>query len=145
MNPSLFFLPLLWGLGADAGAPQLQEEPPPPALDAVVRGLLKKRMQGHGRDQTRLVTAVTLLERDLVNPSPRRAAEPRFGAAEGWRSGRANSALPERFFVLQEALQLRARALAEAADKKDDVGVAKSFGQLVETCVTRHSAFPNRK
>lgn len=112
----------------------------------MVRGLLHRRMEGHGRDQARLVTAVTLLEREKVKAiADDLAAEPKLVRPRVGARDELNSALPERFFVLQDALQQRARALAEAAEKKDDVALAKSFGQLVETCVTCHSVFRNRE
>ncbi len=133
MNAFLLSVPLLWCLTA---------APAPDDLPPLARGLLKKRMEGHGRDQARLVMAVTLLERDVVKAiATDIAEEPRLVRPRPDARDELNSALPERFFVLQDALRLRARELAEGAGKKDDVGLARSFGQLVEACVTCHSAY----
>ena len=133
MLPSLLALALLWGLSA---APV--EDP----LPALARGLLKKRMEGHGRQQTRLVMAVTLLQRDVVKVLANDiAAEPRLVRPRAGALDELNSALPERFFVFQDSLRDRAKALAAAAEQRDDVGLAKSFGELVEACVSCHSSF----
>lgn len=142
MIPSLLSWAVLWGLGADAGVPSTKEDAIPP----LARELLRRRMEGHGREQARLVKAVTLLQRDVVKSvAEDLAAEPRLVRPRAGASDELNSALPERFFVLQDALRASAKALADAADKKDDVGVTKTFGQLVETCVTCHSAYLPRE
>ena len=99
-------------------------------------------MQRHGRDQTRLVLAVTLLQRDVVKSiASDIAAEPRIVRPLAEGRDDLNASLPERFFVLQDAIRLRAKDLATAAEKKDDAALATAFGQLVETCVSCHSAY----
>ncbi len=116
--------------------------PTPDYLPPLARAVLHKAMQRHGRDQSRLVLAVTLLQRNLVKSiASEIAAEPRLVRPLGEGRDELNSALPERFFVLQDSLRLRAKELAQAAEKKDDVGLARTFGQLVETCVSCHSAY----
>lgn len=72
------------------------------------------------------------------------AAEPRLVRPMAESRDELNSSLPERFFVLQDALRLRAKDLADAANRKDDVQLAKSFGQLVEICVSCHSSYLSR-
>jgi hypothetical protein len=116
--------------------------PTPDYLPPLAREILHKRMQRHGRDQSRLVTAVTLLQRDVVKSiATDIAEEPRLVRPLAEGRDDLNAALPERFFVLQDALRLRAKDLAAAAAQKDDVALAKSFGSLVEVCVTCHATY----
>ncbi len=118
--------------------------PEPDYMPPLARQLLRQRMQSHGRDQSRLVIAVTLLERDVVKSIATDVAnEPRLVRPTPEARDELNAALPERFFVLQDALRLRAKDLAAAAENKDDAALAKAFGQLVETCVSCHSAYLN--
>ena len=106
-----------------AGAPSENTNPKPPRADLVLatpdylpkiaRELLRKRMERHGRDQSRLVLAVTLLQRDVVKSiAGDIAAEPRIVRPISEGRDDLNAALPERFFVLQDALRLRAKDLA---------------------------------
>ena len=112
----------------------------------LARQVLHNRMKRHGHDQSQLVLAVTLLQRDLVKSiATDMAAEPRLVRPLADGRDELNSALPERFFVLQDALRLRAKDLAIAAEKKDDAALARAFGQLVETCVSCHSAYLERE
>lgn len=139
---------------AQAGAPQEKAPPPvedyklatPDYLPALARSLLHSRMQRHGRDQSRLVLAVTLLQRDVVKSiADDIAAEPRLVRPLAEGRDELNSALPERFFVLQDALRLRAKDLSAAAAKKDDDALARAFGQLVQNCVACHSTYLSRE
>lgn len=140
MNPRLTMLACVLCLAsAIADEPALAG---PDYLSPLARGLLHKRMQRHGRDQSRLVLAVTLLQRDVVKSIANDiAAEPRIVRPIAEGQDDLNAQLPERFFVLQDALQLRAKDLVTAAAKKDDASMAKSFGQFVEICVNCHSAY----
>ena len=114
----------------------------PDYLPALARKILHKRMQQHGRDQSRLVLAVTLLQRDVVKSIATDIAdEPRLVRPLAEGRDELNAALPERFFVLQDALRLRAKDLAVAASTKDDMALAKSFNGMLEVCVACHSAY----
>ncbi len=138
---------LLLPAGASAPKPPEPEKvglPTPDYLPPLARKLLRKRMERHGRDQYRLVLAVTLLQRDVVKRiATDIAEEPRIVRPIAEGQDDLNAALPERFFVLQDALRLRAKELAAAAARKDDAALATSFGQLVEVCVSCHSAYLN--
>ena len=151
-TPKLLLAALLLALfPVEASAPKVKEEakddlvlPVPDYLPKIARELLKKRMERHGRDQSRLVLAVTLLQRDVVKSiAGDIAGEPRIVRPMAEARDDLNAALPEKFFVYQDALRLRAKDLVAAASTKDDVGLAKSFGQMVEICVGCHSAFLN--
>ncbi len=141
---------MLLMMPADATAPKATERDPslelpsPDYLPPLARKLLRKRMERHGRDQYRLVLAVTLLQRQVVKSlATGIAEEPRIVRPIAEGQDDLNAALPERFFVLQDALRLRAKDLANAASKQDDASLAKAFGQLVEVCVGCHSAYLN--
>jgi len=132
----------LWVASAGAQAPKKPALPPPDYLSPSARALLHARMQRHGVDQNQLVQAVTLLQRDAVKTvATQIAEEPRVVRPLAEGRDELNATLPERFFVLQDALRLRAKELAVAAEKKDDAALARTFGQLVETCVACHSSY----
>ncbi len=138
-------------LPAQAAPPAGKDEPRPDLvlptpdyLPPLARQLLKARMERHGKDQARLVLAVTLLQRERVkNIAGELASEPRIVRPMAGARDELNSSLPERFFVYQDALRVRAKELGVAAASKDDAALARSFGQLVEICVGCHSAFLN--
>jgi hypothetical protein len=52
-----------------------------------------------------------------------------------------NGLLPERFFVLQDALRSGARGIVEAAAQRDSHRLADSFGELTKTCVSCHDVY----
>ena len=80
--------------------------PTPDYLPPLARQLLRKRMERHGRDLSRLVLAVTVLQRDVVKSiAGDIATEPRISRPLAEGRDDLNAALPERFFVLQDALQ----------------------------------------
>lgn len=152
MNHRTLLVPICLGLmvTAQAAEPKGPAKPKeadlvlatPDYLSALARQLLKKRMERHGRDLSRLVVGVTLLQREVVKElAGDIASEPRIVRPLAEGRDELNSALPERFFVLQDGLRMRAKELADAALKKDDVALAQSFGKLVEICVGCHSAY----
>jgi cytochrome c556 len=134
--------------------PPVKKAPPPPRdpsapalktpdyLNELARQLLKERMARHGKDVSRLVQAVVLLERDVARELAHAiATEPRITRPTPGASDELNSALPEQFFVRQDELRDRSRALAEAAKGKSDDELAARFGDLMRTCVGCHSAY----
>ena len=144
MRPLLAIACVLLSLpvpAADAPKP-MTALPTPDYLSPLARAALHRRMQRHGHDQSRLVLAVTPLQRDLVKViATDIAEEPRLVRPIAEARDELNSALPERFFVLQDALRLRAKDLAAAAVTKDDTKLAAAFGEMLVTCVTCHSAY----
>lgn len=134
-------LAMLSVLAADAGSAPANEALPP-----LARALLKKRMEGHGRDHARLARGVLLLEREKVKViADELAAEPRLVRPLPGSRDELNASLPERFFVFQDALRLRAQELATAATQTDDAQLAAAYGRLVQACVSCHSAFLERE
>ena len=126
------------------------QQPGPPAdtlgapdyLSELARAMLSRRMARHGRDLTVLVNAVVLLQRGVVAQiATGIAVEPRIVRPLPGDMDELNSALPERFFALQDELRDRAKDVADAARNRDDARLAESFGRLTETCVACHSAY----
>jgi hypothetical protein len=128
--------------GVDAGLSQAEVPRNPPALPELARQLLRRRMERHGKDAPVLWTAVTLLQRDVVAElATNIASEPRLVRPTFGHTDELNTQLPERFFVLQDVVRDRAKALAQAARGGSDEELAQAFGRLAETCVACHSAF----
>jgi hypothetical protein len=116
--------------------------PEPEYLPDIARSLLHERMRRHGQDATGLMLSVVLLKYDDVQETAKRiAGEPRLVRPTMGNDNELNRYLPERFFVLQDQLRDTAQKLAESAGHKDDKALAKSFGQLTETCVACHNAY----
>lgn len=118
--------------------------PEPDYLLPLARRVLNERMKRHGHDMPQLMLSVVLLQRDVAAEAAKRIAnEPLVMRPPPGDDSLLNSALPPRFFVLQDELRQRAKALSDAADQKDDKALAVAFGQLTETCVACHSAYLN--
>ena len=103
-------------------------------LPENVRKALRPRMAGHGDEMEELIWSVLLLERRET----KRLAQGISGAE---RVPARTAGVPERFYRFQENLVDDARQLMHAAERKDDVQVARSFGQVMQTCVACHSEF----
>ena len=126
-----------------------KEEPAlgrPDYLSDLARQILRRRMDRHGRDMHQLTTSVVLLRRDVARSLAEGiAGEPRIVRPLPDSRDELNTALPERFFVLQDELRERAKSLAEAAKKGTDRELGESFSRMMQTCVACHSAFLNPK
>ncbi|WP_224368135.1 hypothetical protein [Hyalangium versicolor] len=118
----------------------------PDYIPEAARPLLRKKMERHAQDARDLMFGVTLLQYDAAKAAAQRiASEPRLVRPIVGGEDDLNALLPERFFVLQDESRARAQAVAAAAEKKDDKALAESYGRLVETCVSCHSAYLNRE
>ncbi|MFO0594409.1 MAG: hypothetical protein U0228_03875 [Myxococcaceae bacterium] len=138
---------------ADDGKAEAKKKAPPAAtlkkglgapgyLSPVARGLLKRRMERHSKDMLQLVQSVLLLDRDAAGRLATDVAEePRLTRPIAGGEDDLNASLPERFFVLQDDLRIKAKAVAEAAAKSDDVSLATRTGELMQVCVTCHSTY----
>lgn len=106
--------------------------------------MLTGRMMRHGDDMGDLTIAVLMLEYDLTHVlAVGMAAEPKLGRPAPGEKGTLNALLPSAFFVQQDALTTSAKQLAAAAESKDDVRIAASFGDVAKACVGCHSAYLN--
>ncbi len=108
----------------------------PPAMRAVIAS----KMRRHAEQLPALVSKVVVLDYD----GAARSAGEIFDEPEIARplSGDdLNGLLPERFFVLQEAMRSGARRIVEAAAQRDSRRLADSFGDLTRTCVSCHDVY----
>ena len=113
-------------------------------LPEEAREMLTGRMMRHGDDMGDLTVAVLMLEYDLAHVlAVDMAAEPKLGRPAPGEKGTLNALLPAEFFVQQDALTASAKALAAAAESKDDARIAASFGEVAKACVGCHSAYLN--
>jgi cytochrome c553 len=132
-------------------ADEKKPAPPPkkdeaPQLSELARQLLRRRMERHGRDLNQLASAVVLLKRDVVAANAQAiVSEPRIVRPLPDARDELNSALPERFFVLQDELRERAKALADTTRAADDKALAESYGRMITTCVACHALFLPRE
>jgi hypothetical protein len=118
----------------------------PDYLPEQARALLRQKMERHGQDARDLMYGVTLLQYDVARAAAKHiSSEPRIIRPLPGGEADLNALLPERFFVLQDEARLRARAVSEAAEKRDDKALAESYGRLVETCVACHSTYLNHR
>lgn len=128
------------------GAKENPGLPAPDYLPESARALLRKKMARHGQDARDLMFGVTLLRYDVARAAAQRiASEPRIDRPAAGSEDEPAAFLPERFFVLQDEARRRAQAVAAAAEKKDDPALAESYGLLLQTCVSCHSAYLKRE
>ncbi len=120
--------------------------PTPDYLSDTARALLRKKMDRHGLDARELMYGVVLLRYDLAQAAAQRiASEPRLARPEPGSEDDLNTALPERFFLLQDEARMRAQVVMTAAGKREDKALAESYGLLVQTCVACHSTYLKRQ
>ena len=113
-----------------------QPERIPPAARAVIRS----KMRRHAEQLPALMSSAVVLDYDGVA----RAAgeifdEPALARPIG--GDELNGLLPERFFVLQDALRARARQVVDAAARRNSAQLTQSFAKLTETCISCHDLY----
>ena len=116
--------------------------PEPRSLPPAARQVLKSKMGRHDSQMRRLVSAVIVLDDDAVA----RVAGEIFdepALARPVAGDELNGMLPERFFVLQDDLRSRARALVIATQQRNRVAVADEFAALTRSCVACHDTYLN--
>jgi cytochrome c556 len=129
---------------SSARAPNAPDLPTRAQLPDEAREMLTDRMLRHGDDMGDLTVAVLMLEYDLTQAlAGAMADEPKLGRPAPGETGTLNALLPNQFFVQQDALAASAKALSEAASKRDDARIAAAFGEVAKACVSCHSAYLN--
>ena len=112
----------------------------PERIPPAMREVIASKMRRHGEQLPALVSKVVVLDYD----GAARAAGEIFdepGIARPVSGDELNHLLPERFFVLQDALRAGARRIVEAAARRDGVQLADAFGDLTRTCVSCHDVY----
>ena len=114
----------------------------PDLLSPLARGLLRKRMERHGESMVRLVVSVTLLQHEKTQRFANEIAnEPTLMRPTPGEDDTFNNGMPERLFVLQDELRIRAKTLATVAAGSNDEQMASNLSLLMQTCVSCHSLF----
>jgi hypothetical protein len=99
-------------------------------------------MAQHSKQMTELVWAVVLLDhRETIRLATAIANEPRIARPATNDATELNASLPPLFFDLQDRLRDRGQQLANAARTWDANAVARSYGQMAETCVACHEVY----
>ena len=116
--------------------------PQPASLPPAARQVLKAKMGRHDTQMRRLLAAVIVFDDDVVA----RVAGEMFdepALARPVTGDELNGLLPERFFVLQDDLRSRARALVIATQQRNRAVVADEFAALTRSCVSCHDVYLN--
>jgi cytochrome c556 len=117
---------------------------PPEYLPETARAILKTRMASHARDMGDLMSAIMVLDYPGIREHAQSVADDaNFARPLTGDATELNSALPERFFTLQDELKARARVLVTAAEHMKALEVADAYGRLSETCVRCHAVYRN--
>jgi hypothetical protein len=111
-------------------------------IPAAARAVIRTKMRRHAQQLPALMASVVALDYDAVA----RAAGEIFdepALARPLAGDEINGLLPERFFVLQDALRTEARHVVAAAARRDGGPLADAFGALTRTCVACHDVYVN--
>lgn len=115
---------------------------PPERLSETARGAVRTQMHAHARAMLELVSTVTVLDYDgSVAAVDRVLAEPRVARPTSSDATELNSALPPRFFALQDELAEELKAVRAAAAARDGDRLADSFAATTRTCVRCHQTY----
>jgi hypothetical protein len=108
----------------------------PPAARTVIRA----KMRRHAEQLPALISSVVVLDYDGVA----RAAGEIFdepALARPLTGEQLNGLLPDRFFVLQDALRTAARQVVDAAARHDSLQLARASATLNDTCISCHDLY----
>lgn len=112
----------------------------PERIAPAIREVIASKMKRHSEQLPALVSTVVVLDYDgAAKAAGEIFDEP--GIARPVTGDELNGALPERFFVLQDALRSGARQVVQAAARRDSAQLAVAFGDLTRTCVSCHDVY----
>jgi hypothetical protein len=115
---------------------------PSEQLSGTARVILRSRMASHARDMGDLMSEIMLLQYPEVSAGALRlAGDASLSRPLTEDATELNSALPEKFFLYQDALRLEARTLSESARRENPFDVADSYGRLSQVCVRCHATY----
>jgi hypothetical protein len=112
----------------------------PASIPPAARQVLRTKMGRHDVQMRALFSRVVLLDDDGIA----RAAGEIFDEPSLSRpvvGDELNGLLPERFFVLQDALRASAKRLVIASERHDRNAVADEFATLARSCVACHDVY----
>ena len=109
----------------------------PQNVSAEAKAFLKGKMKAHSKDMRDLVLAVATLKYDEAKKFSQGIANaPRLDKTAG-----APVALPESFFILQDALKKHAGEVVTACEAKKPAELNAAFSSMMATCMSCHNAF----
>lgn len=112
----------------------------PEHIPPAARAVIASKMRRHAQQLPALVSEVAVLDYDgVARTAGEIFDEPQI--ARPLTGDELNGLLPERFFVLQDALRTEARRVVEAAAQRDSTRLAGAFGELTKTCVSCHDVY----
>ncbi|HET6146587.1 MAG TPA: hypothetical protein VFH68_03590 [Polyangia bacterium] len=115
---------------------------PPEQLSQAAQAILKARMTWHARDMGALMSAIMILRyAEIREGALRIAGDASLSRPLTEDATELNSALPEKFFLYQDALRLEGKTLADAADRQQPFDIADSYGRLSQVCVRCHATY----
>ena len=111
-------------------------------IPTPARAVIASKMRRHAEQLPELVSYMVVLDYDgVARTAGAIFDEPRL--ARPLDGDELNGVLPERFFVLQDALQAAARAAVEAAARRDPHAISAATATLTRTCVDCHALYLN--
>lgn len=109
----------------------------PQNVSPEAKAFLKGKMKAHNKDMRDLVLAVSTLKYDDAKKFAQGISNaPRLDKAAG-----ATVALPDAFFVLQDALKKQAADVVAACEAKKPQDLNLAFASMMGTCMSCHNAF----
>jgi len=112
----------------------------PEHIPPAARAVIASKMRRHAQQLPVLVSEVAVLDYDgVARTAGEIFDEPQI--ARPLTGDELNGLLPERFFVLQDALRSAARQVVDAAARRDSARLAGAFSALTGTCVACHDVY----
>ncbi len=112
----------------------------PERIPPAARAVIASKMRRHAQQLPVLLSEVVVLDYDgVARTAGELFDEPQI--ARPVTGDELNGLLPERFFVLQDALRTEARQVVAAAAQRDAPRLAGAFSGLTETCVSCHDLY----
>jgi hypothetical protein len=112
----------------------------PERIPPAARAVIASKMRRHAQQLPTLVFQVVVLDYDgVARTAGEIFDEPQL--ARPLTGDELNGLLPERFFVLQDALRTEARAVVAAAARRDSTELGGAFSALTKTCVSCHDVY----
>ena len=112
----------------------------PERIPPAARAVIASKMKRHAQQLPVLVSEVAVLDYEgVARTAGEIFDEPQI--ARPITGDELNGLLPERFFVLQDALRTEARLVVEAAARRNGAELAGAFGDLTKTCVSCHDVY----
>ena len=112
----------------------------PERIPPAARAVIASKMRRHAQQLPVLVSEVAVLDYDgVARTAGEIFDEPQI--ARPITGDELNGLLPERFFVLQDALRSAARQVVEAAARRNSTQLAEAFSALTRTCVSCHDVY----